>query len=127
VLLSLRKKNAMTGQSAPQPTTTAMPPREPPVPSAPPPERSRMHTRISGARTAMIGGAVGLVVVMIFIIQNAHAVSISFFGAHLHVSLAVALLLAAIAGALLMAAAGTARITQLRQAMRRDRRKLRAS
>ncbi|HUD37148.1 MAG TPA: lipopolysaccharide assembly protein LapA domain-containing protein [Streptosporangiaceae bacterium] len=42
-------------------------------------------------------------------------------------SLAVALLLAAIAGALLMAAAGTARITQLRQAMRRDRRKLRAS
>jgi uncharacterized integral membrane protein len=30
-------------------------------------------------------------------------------------------LLAAIAGALLMAAAGTARITQLRQTMRRDR------
>jgi putative membrane protein len=117
----------MTGQSAPQATTTAMPPREPPMPSAPPPERRPMRTRISGARTAMIGGAVGLVVVMIFIIQNAHAVSISFFGAHLHVSLAVALLLAAIAGALVMAAVGTARITQLRQAMRRDRRKLQAS
>ena len=42
----------------------------------------------------------------IFIIQNAHAVNISFFGAHLHLSLAVALLLAAIAGALPMAAGG---------------------
>ena len=59
--------------------------------------------------------------VLIFIIQNAKSVSISFLGAHLHLSLAVALLLAAIAGALLMAAAGTARITQLRQTMRRDR------
>jgi len=41
---------------------------------------------------------------------------------HLHLSLAVALLLAAVAGALVMAAAGTARITQLRQIMRRGRR-----
>ena len=73
-------------------------------------------------RTAMIAAVVGLVVVMIFIIQNAHAVNISFLGAHLRLSLAVALLLAAIAGALLMAAAGTARITQLRRFIRRDRR-----
>jgi uncharacterized integral membrane protein len=72
--------------------------------------------------TALIAGAAGLTVVMIFVIQNAHSVSISFLGAHLHLSLAVALLLAAIAGALLMAAAGTARITQLRRIMRRDRR-----
>ena len=39
----------------------------------------------------------------------------------LRLSLAVALLLAAIAGALLMAAAGTARITQLRRVIRRGR------
>jgi uncharacterized integral membrane protein len=82
-----------------------------------------MHTRISGMRTALIVGTTGLIVVMIFIIQNARAVNISFLGAHLRLSLAVALLLAAIAGALLMAAAGTARITELRQMMRRDRRK----
>jgi lipopolysaccharide assembly protein A len=82
-----------------------------------------MRTRISGMRTALIVGVIGLTVVMIFIIQNARAVSISFLGAHLRLSLAVALLLAAIAGALLMAAAGTARITELRQMMRRDRRK----
>ena len=73
-------------------------------------------------RTGLIAGILGLVVVLIFIIQNAHAVNISFLGAHLRLSLAVALLLAAIVGALMMAAAGTARITQLRRIMRRDRR-----
>jgi uncharacterized integral membrane protein len=81
-----------------------------------------MHTRISGARTALIAGFVILVLVLIFVIQNAHTVSISYLGAHVHVSLAVALLLAVVAGALIMAAAETARITQLRQMMRRDRR-----
>jgi len=38
-------------------------------------------------------------------------------------SLAVALVFSVIAAALLMAAAGTARITQLRMVMRRDRRR----
>jgi len=61
------------------------------------------------------------------VLQNARAVNISFLGAHLRLSLAVALLLATIAGALIMAAAGTARITQLRQIIRRDRRKSRTS
>jgi lipopolysaccharide assembly protein A len=87
----------------------------------------RRHTRISGMRTGLIAGVASLIVVMIFIIQNPHAVNISFLGAHLHLSLAVALFLAAIAGALIMAAAGTARITQLRRIMRRDRRTRHAS
>ena len=78
-------------------------------------------------RTGLITGVAALAVVMIFIIQNAHAVNISFLGAHLRLSLAVALFLAAIAGALIMAAAGTARITQLRRIMRHDRRKPHAS
>ena len=86
------------------------------------PRRGQLGSRIGATRTAMIGGALVLIVVLIFIIENAHAVTITFFGAHLRVSLAVALLLAAIAGALIMAAAGTARITQLRMAMRRNRR-----
>jgi lipopolysaccharide assembly protein A len=73
-------------------------------------------------RTSLIAGTAALTVVLIFVIQNAHAVNITFLGAHLHLSLAVALLLAAIAGALAMAAAGTARITQLRRIMRRNRR-----
>jgi lipopolysaccharide assembly protein A len=73
-------------------------------------------------RAGLIAGIAVLIVVVIFIIQNTHAVNITFMGAHLHVSLAVALLLAAIAGAVVMAAAGTARITQLRRTMRRNRR-----
>jgi lipopolysaccharide assembly protein A len=98
----------------------------PPPQSAPQAPRRRLHTRISGLRTGLIAGLAALIVVMIFIIQNAHAVNISFLGAHLRLSLAVALLLAAIAGALIMTAAGTARITQLRRIMRRDRHKRQA-
>jgi lipopolysaccharide assembly protein A len=110
----------------PSPPIAAPPPSNGatrPPPAAQPPRRERLHTRISGLRTGLIVGVAVLIVVLIFIIQNAHAVNISFFGAHLRLSLAVALFLAAIAGALIMAAAGTARITQLRRIMRRDRRK----
>ena len=122
----------MTEQPVPQGTTHTLPPPSAngsaPPPAAPgAPQRGRMHTRISGMRTGLITGFVLLIVMLIFIIQNAHAVNISFLGAHLRLSLAVALLLAAIIGALLMAAAGTARITQLRRIMRRDRRKQQAS
>ena len=122
----------------PTPRTTTLPPASPngaapPTPSTPAtpgqagpaaqkPRRGVLGSRIGATRTAMIGGALVLIVVLIFIIENAHAVTITFFGAHLRVSLAVALLLAAIAGALIMAAAGTARITQLRMTMRRNRR-----
>src|SRR5580692_4905797 len=90
--------------------------------SAPP--RTALRTKISSMRTALIVGTAILAVALIFVIQNAHSVDISFLGAHLHLSLAVALLLAAIGGALVMAAAGTARITQLRQHMRRERHRL---
>ena len=128
----------MTEPVAPPAATITLPPASDngsapngsaPNGSAPPrgaaqaaPGRRGMSTRISGVRTALIVGIVALIVVLIFIIQNAHAVNISFLGAHLHLSLAVALLLAAIAGALAMAAVGTARITQLRRIMRRNRR-----
>ena len=117
----------MTEPAAPRAATTTLPPPSvngsAPPPAAPrPPARETLRTRISGMRTGLIAGIAALIVVMIFIIQNAHAVNISFLGAHLRLSLAVALIFAAIAGALLMAAAGTARITQLRRIMRRDRR-----
>ncbi len=101
--------------SAPQPTA--------PPSTAAAPVRRRLRTSISSARTALIVSVLALIVLVIFIIQNADAVKISFLGVQVRVSLAVALLIAAIAGALLMAAAGTARITQLRMVMRRDRRR----
>ena len=121
----------MTEPVTPRAAAITLPPASangsaPPTPPAPPlpvTSRRRLRTRISGVRTGLIAGFAVLIVVLIFIIQNAGAVHISFLGAHLRLSLAVALLLAAIAGALIMAAAGTARITQLRRVMRRDRRK----
>ena len=93
-----------------------------PPPVAAPLRRRRLRTSVSSARTALIVGFLALIVLVIFIIQNADAVKISFLGVQVRISLAVALLIAVIAGALVMAAAGTARITQLRMVMRRDRR-----
>jgi len=95
----------------------------PPPTAAAPVHGRRLRTSISAARSALIVSVLALIVLVIFIIQNADAVKISFLGAQVRVSLAVALLIAAIAGALLMAAAGTARITQLRMVMRRERRR----
>jgi putative membrane protein len=69
----------------------------------------------------LLAGIGALILLVIFMVQNARAVHINFFGAHASVSLAVLLLVAAIAGALVMAAAGTARITQLRRTARQPR------
>ena len=85
--------------------------RPPPAP----PDRRR-PTRIASIRIGLIAGIGALILLVIFIAQNAHAVPISFFGAHANVSLAAALLVAAVAGALV--AAATARITQFRRTMR---------
>ena len=118
---------SLNGDAPPAPAPTPGPPTPAqPASAMPTPRRGSVGSRIGTARTAMIAGALVLIVVLVFIIENAHAVTITFFGAHLRISLAVALLLAAIAGALIMAAAGTARITQLRMSMRRNRRAAKA-
>ena len=88
--------------------------RPPPAPPA-----RRRPTRIASIRMGLLAGLGALILLVIFIIQNAHAVHVTFFGAHTSVSLAAALLVAAVAGALVAAAASTARITQLRRTMRR--------
>ena len=79
-------------------------------------------TRISGTWIASTGFAVILLLLLIFILQNSHAVDVSYFGAHGHLPLGVALLLAAVFGVLLVALPGTARIVQLRRTARRHRR-----
>jgi lipopolysaccharide assembly protein A len=123
----LERRNAMPEQPPRQAGTASTLPPPSLNGSAPPPAaapgRRRLRTSIGSARTALIVGVLALLVLVIFMAQNAGAVKVSFLGTHVRLSLAVALLLAAIAGALLMAAAGTARITQLRMVMRRDRRR----
>ena len=111
----------MTGPAAPHGTASTLPPpasgSAPPHPVPQPLGRGQLQTPASGMRTGLIAGSAVLAVAVIFIIQNAHSANISFLGVHL--VLAAALFLAAIAGALLMAAAGPARVTQLRQIIRR--------
>ncbi|MGH2862516.1 MAG: lipopolysaccharide assembly protein LapA domain-containing protein [Solirubrobacteraceae bacterium] len=62
-----------------------------------------------------------LVLLIIFIAENSSSVTISFLGAHGHISLALALLIAAVVGAAVTLLVGTARILQLRLEVRRNR------
>ena len=114
-----------TAQPTPSPHDSVPPSPDGSVPPAvaPAPGRpTRRPTRISAVRTGLIAGLFVLILLVIFLIQNTAAVQVRFLGAHVRMSLAVALLIAAIGGALLMAAAGTARILQLRRNLRRARR-----
>jgi lipopolysaccharide assembly protein A len=117
----------MAESATPRGTTSTLPPpsangysRSPPAPA---PQRQPLSARISSNRTGLIAGIAALIAVVIFIIQNPHAMNISFLDVHLVLPQAMALILAALAGALLTAGAGTARIAQLRRIMRRDQRK----
>jgi uncharacterized integral membrane protein len=78
-------------------------------------------TRTARAHNALIAGAVVLILLLVFILENTKSVKISYFGAGFRMPLGVALLLAAIGGALLVGIVGTARIVQLRRSVRRRR------
>jgi len=69
--------------------------------------------------TGLILSALVLLVLLIFILQNSTPVQINFLGASGTLPTGVALLLAAIAGLLLVAIPGGLRILQLRRAARR--------
>jgi uncharacterized integral membrane protein len=69
----------------------------------------------------LIAGAIVLILLLVFILENTQSVKISYFGASAHIALGVALLIAAIGGALLLGVVGTARILQLRRHVRRRR------
>jgi len=85
--------------------------------------RRRRLTRLSSAHTGLIAAAVLLVLLLVFILENSRSVTVEFLGAHAHLPLAVALLLAAVGGALLVGTVGAARIAQVRRAAHRDARR----
>lgn len=62
-----------------------------------------------------------LLLLLIFILENGQRADIGFLGAHGHLPLGIALLLAAILGVLLVVIPGTGRIIQLRMLARRHR------
>jgi uncharacterized integral membrane protein len=77
-------------------------------------------TRISGTWIAVIVAAVVLIFLLVFILQNLTTVTVNFLGFSGSLPLGVAILFAAIAGAILIALVGTARILQLRRFARRQ-------
>jgi uncharacterized integral membrane protein len=94
--------------------------------SGPPTEPAAANPlRRSRASTLWVGVVVFagvLVLLLIFILQNTQPVEVSYFGFAGTVPLAVAMLLAAIAGVLLAATAGALRIFQLRRRVPRSAR-----
>lgn len=85
------------------------------TPERPPATRSRM----GGLWVAAVVFAFVLLLLLIFVLQNGQRAEVSFLGAHGHLPMGVALLLAAVFGILLVALPGTARIVQLRMLQRR--------
>ena len=84
------------------------------------------HT-IEPTRTSMVWTMVGigvvlLVAILVFILQNGQRVRVRFLMANGTLPLGVALLFAALLGALLVLVAGAARVLQLRVVARRHRR-----
>ncbi|GAA1484250.1 LapA family protein [Brachybacterium fresconis] len=95
---------------------------------APRPEKSEPVEPVSsgGRRTAgiwisLILGAIVLVLLLIFVIQNSDTASFEYFGASFDLPLGVAMLLAAIAGALVMALVGSVRMIQMSWTIRKMR------
>ncbi|MEV4315486.1 lipopolysaccharide assembly protein LapA domain-containing protein [Actinocrispum sp. NPDC049592] len=104
------------------------PPADGPVTGAvrpePAPDTNPLRrTRTGSTWVGIILFAVLLVLLLVFILQNTQSVEVSYFGVTGVVSLAVAMLLAAVAGVLLTAIAGSLRIWQLRRHLRRSRRR----
>jgi putative membrane protein len=80
------------------------------------------RTRLGGAWVAVALFAVVLLLLLVFILENGQQVNIGYFGAHGHLPLGVALLLAAVLGILLVVIPGAGRMMQLRRTARRHRR-----
>jgi uncharacterized integral membrane protein len=76
-------------------------------------------SRTSGFWAAVVGLGVVLLLLIIFIAQNTRKTTVSFLSWDGEVPVAVALLIAALAGLFLAGLAGTLRILQLRRRVRR--------
>lgn len=76
------------------------------------------RSRFGGIWIGVIVAAVVLVILLVFVLQNTATMTIHFLGYSGGLPIAVALLLAAICGILLVAIPGTVRIVQLRKAVR---------
>jgi uncharacterized integral membrane protein len=76
-------------------------------------------TRVSASWTAVVAAAFVLLLLVIFIAQNTQQSTVKFLWAHGKAPTSVVLLIAAIAGALVVIIVGVARIVQLRRTAKR--------
>jgi len=80
------------------------------------------RTRLSASWTAVVTAAIVLIALVIFIGQNTQQSTVNFLGTHGKAPTAVVLLIAALAGAIIVIAVGISRILQLRKTARQARR-----
>ena len=110
-----------------QPSGDAAVPPEPEVAAPASAEPTLPQHTVEPTRTSMVWTMVGigvvlLVAILVFILQNGQRVRVRFLMVDGTLPLGVALLFAALLGALLVLAAGAARVLQLRVVARRHRR-----
>ncbi|MET3961544.1 putative integral membrane protein [Marmoricola sp. OAE513] len=126
----------MSAADQSEPQGTEVPPAHPVAPEsetvdvaeAPaPPRRSGLdsHGRVKRTRAATAwASAVALALVMIlfviFVVQNSRSITIDFLWMNGRISTAAALLIAAVAGSLLVGIPAAVRIGQLRRSLRRN-------
>lgn len=82
---------------------------------------SRGHVqrgRVSTVWITLVVAAIGLILLIVFIAQNAKVVPIHFLGFGGHLAIGLTVLIAAVVGLLLAAIPGTIRIVQLRKALK---------
>jgi uncharacterized integral membrane protein len=84
------------------------------------------HTRTSAAWVGIVVAIVFGVGLIDFIAQNTRDVRVDFFSASARIPVAVALLVAALSGAIVVVAVGIGRVAQLRLSMRREQRRHKA-
>lgn len=77
------------------------------------------HSRAAATWTGLVIGILVLIVLLIFILQNLDSATLHLFAWDFTLPLGVTILLAAIAGAIVMALAGGVRILQMRRAAKR--------
>lgn len=113
-----------TNDRSPDPDTARTDPAGPgdSPPTAPAlPQHEIFASRLGGLWVALTSGAVVLLLLLIFVLENGKRVDVAYFGVHAHLPLGVALLLAAVFGVLLVVVPGGGRMVQLRRAARRHR------
>ncbi|QDZ42822.1 lipopolysaccharide assembly LapA domain-containing protein [Corynebacterium sp. sy039] len=112
--------DSLTAQPHYTESAAAEPAYEAPVPAPEKHQKTKVKSSFAGGTwVALIVGALLLIVLLIFIMQNQQAVKMSFIAWSFSFPAGVGFLLAAIGGALIMALVGGTRILQLRRQIKK--------